>query len=76
MSEVAKGRRIVYRLIAFVIYRRDALQTDGKPGGNRVVSSSREKFTVRLSPRLTVISCAPRRYAAPAGRGQQRESKR
>jgi hypothetical protein len=38
------------------IYRRDALQSDGKSDGESVASSRREKFTVRRIPKLTVNS--------------------
>jgi hypothetical protein len=38
------------------IYRWDALQSDGKFAGKRVASSSREKFTFRAIPTLTVDS--------------------
>jgi hypothetical protein len=38
------------------IYRWDAPQSDGKSDGTKVASNSREKFTVRPIPRLTVSS--------------------
>jgi hypothetical protein len=38
------------------IYRRDALQSDGKSDGENVASSRREKFTVKRIPKLTANS--------------------
>ena len=60
--------------ISVEIYRWDALQSDGKSDGKNVASSSREKFTVRAIPTLTVNS--GRKTQHPCGLSGDRRLRR